>query len=399
MRLGVGPGRSWFRPGGPQMNVFLACRPALAAALVLSLSAHAQAQTRIEAGQPVMGRLDANSPRTEDGLPYQLYEYRGQAGQRIGVRLDSSEFDAFLVVGSVAAPGCSEDCRSDDDGGEGLNSALSYVLPSSGRIEIRASSVNSSASGSFRLSVDNLPPLQVPRPQPLVFGQPVSGRLDHTSARDDSGRPYMLWSLAGSEGTAVQIRLDSSDFDAYLEFGYMDGERFVSLASDDDGGVGLNARLDVRLGREPAVIKASSISGSANGSYTLLAGEPLQQRPIVVQAIKIGDAIRGQLNDEDPFDDNEIRYDVYRIEGRPGQRVIVRMDSRDFDPLLRWGTFDGEVFQQEAMDDDSGGGSSAMMTVTLDEDGIGRLIATAFAAAQGGYTLSVVAAPRPAQAR
>ena len=58
-------------------------------------------------------------------------------GDRIRVDMESSDFDAYLAVGTVAAPGCPGDCRTDDDGGEGFNSRLSYTLPASGQVQIR----------------------------------------------------------------------------------------------------------------------------------------------------------------------------------------------------------------------------------------------------------------------
>ncbi len=176
----------------------------------------------------------------------------------------------------------------------------------------------------------------------------------------------------------------------------VDGE-FVGTASDDDGLAGLNARLNITLdGSGRGVVKATSASGDASGSYSLRIGEPSAQRPIEIQALSIGEAVRDRIDDNDPFTpETEVRFDVYVIEGRPGQRVVVRMESGDFDPLLNWGTFDGERFSQDMSDDDSGGGTSAQLTVTLDEDGIGRLVATSHGVSSGSYTLSAVAAPRP----
>lgn len=73
------------------------------------------------------------------------------------------------------------------------------------------------------------------------------------------------------------------------------------------------------------------------------------------------------------------------------------MDSGDFDPVLRWGVFEGETFQQETMDDDGGGGTSARLVITLDAEGLGRLVATTLDGRTGGYTLSLVSAARNAQ--
>jgi hypothetical protein len=373
-------------------------RTALATAILASLlfAMPVDAQTVIRLDRPVQGELTATSPRASDDTPYVLYVYRGEAGQRIRVTMDTPAFDAYLAVGTVAAPDCDGDCKTDDDGGDGTNSSLAYTVPASGEVQIRANSINPTDTGPFTLRVQELPKPAPAQVRPAEIDQPVTGSFGDTTSRDDNDKPYDLWSVRGRAGQAVQIRMESSDFDSYVEFGSMVDGQFVGSASDDDGLSGLNARLNVTLdssGR--GVVKATSAGSDARGSYSLRIGEPPAQRPIEIQALTVGEAMRGRLDDNDPFTpETEVRFDVYVIEGRPGQRVVVRMESSDFDPLLNWGTFDGDRFSQEASDDDSGGGTSAQLTVTLDEDGIGRLVATAYGVTSGSYTLSAVSAPR-----
>lgn len=371
-------------------------RNALALALLAALAAGAaSAQTPIRAGQAVDGSLSADSPRADDGTPYVLYTFRGRAGDRIRVDMESSDFDAYLAVGTVAAPGCPGDCRTDDDGGEGFNSRLIYTLPASGQVQIRANSVGADATGAFTLRVTELPPQARPTVRPVRLNQAATGNLDDNTATDDNDRPYALYSFEGRADQPVVIRLDSTDFDPLVEFGRMQGDSFVSEASDDDGGSGLNARLSTRLGASGnATIKVTSPSSSPRGAYTLLVSDPPRPQPITVAEVSVGESVRGRLDDSDPFDAEEIRFDVYRIKGNPGQRVVARMESQDLDPLLKWGTFDGERFSEDARDDDSGGGNSALLTVTLDADGEGRLVATSYGGGEGAYTLSVVGAPR-----
>ena len=370
-------------------------------ALMLSallLASSAAAQTPIRADAPASGRLDASAPRADDGTPYRLYEYSGQAGERLRIRMVSEQFDAYLAVGSVAAPGCSDDCAMDDDSGGGLNAALTYTVPASGTLQIRANSISASAVGDFTLSVAVLPPLAPARPRPLALDTEVDGQLEETSPRDAEERTHDLWALQGSPGQRLQVRLESDDFDPFLAFGRIEQDRFIELDSDDDGGPGLNARLDIQLDDEGrGVIKATSPGGGALGRYRIRAAAPPPQREIVVQVLPVGDSVRGLIDDSDPYDGEEARFDVFRIEGRPGQRVVARLQSEDFDPILKWGLLEGERFVQESFDDDSGGGNAAQLSLTLDEDGIGRLLVAGLLGGEGRYTLSVVAAPRPAQ--
>jgi hypothetical protein len=376
-------------------------RLAQSIALILCVSALpglVAAQTAIRAGTPLQGQLDASSPKADDGTPYALYEYSGRAGDRIRVSQSSDDFDSFLAVGSNAAPGCSEDCKYDDDSGGELNARLNYTVPASGKVQIRVNSISSDASGDFTIEVAALPPPAPARAQALRLDTETRGSLSDSSARDDEERPYDLWTVSGRRNQEVMVRLNSDEFDAYVEFGRMERNQFVSSASDDDGGNGLNAKLRVSLDAQGrGAVKVTSIDGSAEGAYTLFVGEPPAQRPIVVQNIEVGGSVRGKLDEADSFDEEEIRFDVFKIEGRPGQRVVARLQSEGFDPVLKWGVLEGERLLQDAMDDDSGGGTSAQLSLTLDEDGIGRLIATSLDGSEGEYTLSIVGAPRPAQ--
>ncbi len=366
--------------------------------LASSLPALALAQTPIRAGTPVSGSLGSDSPKADDGTPYALYEFSGRAGERIRVKMESSAFDGFLAVGSTAAPGCSDDCKFDDDSGGDLNPQLSYTLPASGKAQIRANSISSDARGDFTLTVTSVPAPPPARPQALRLDTETKGSLGESSSRDDNDRPHDLWTVSGRRNQEVVVRVNSDAFDPYVEFGQMQSNRFTSSASDDDSGPGVNARLFVTLDNNGrGVVKVTTPSGDAEGEYTVLVGQPPVRRPIEVQTIAVGDSVRGMIDENDPFDDEEVRFDVFRIEGRPGQRVVARLQSEAFDAYLKWGIIEGDRLIEDASDDDSGGGTTAQLSITLDEDGVGRLIATSLGGGEGEYTLSVVGAPRAAQ--
>lgn len=373
--------------------------------LVLALSialvaGPALAQTPISTGQTINGSLSASSPKANDGTPYDLYVLRGRKGERVRIRMESSAFDTYLAVGTVAAPGCSADCVYNDDGGGGTNSLLVATFPDSGELQIRANSIGATDAGPYTLSVTAAPPPTSPSLRRIAHGSTSEGMLsDDSPHEDDSLRPYDIWLLKGRGGQRVRIDLQSSDFDPMLGFGTWSDGGFLESASDDDGGAGLNSRLTVELPPDgEAAIRVSAVNVGATGRFTLTVGDPPAPRPVSFQTVGVGQAVRGRLDDNDPFTpDEEFRFDAYRIEGSPGQRVEVRMDSGDFDPVLRWGVFEGETFQQETMDDDGGGGTSARLVITLDAEGLGRLVATTLDGRTGGYTLALVSAARNAQ--
>ncbi len=364
------------------------------------LAGSAHAQTSIRLGQSVNGTLTSSTPKADDGTPFDLYTYRGRAGDRVRIRMDSASFDAYLAAGTVAGPGCSEDCVYNDDGGGGTNSLLTATVPASGVLQIRANSIGASDAGDYTLSVTEAPPAPRPSLRQVSMNAPVQGSLGEDSPRDENtDQTYDIWLVKGRGGQTVRISLDASDFDPVLGYGSWNNGQFNETNSDDDGGPGLNSRLTVTLPPSgEAAIRIAAVSGAASGAFTVTVGEPPAPRPVVFQTAKVGEAIRGKLDDSDAFTpDEEIAFDAYRIEGRPGQRVEVRMDSSDFDPILKWGVFEGETFHQEAQDDDGGGGTSARLIVTLDADGEGRLVAASLDGSKGNYTLSIVTAARGSQ--
>lgn len=364
------------------------------------LAGTALAQTPIRLGQSIDGSLSASSAKADDGTPYDLYTYSGRAGDRVRIRMDSDAFDAYLAVGTVAGPGCSDDCRINDDGGGGTNALLTATVPASGVLQIRANSISASDAGAYTLSLSEAPAAARPSLRQVALNTPTSGQFSDDSPRDESSeQPFDIWTIKGRGGQSVRISLDSDHFDPMLGYGTWSNGQFNETASDDDGGPGLNSRLNVTLPASgEAAIRITALSGGATGSYTVTVGDPPATRPLTFQQAKVGEAIRGKLDDGDAFTpDEEIRFDAYRIDGSPGQRVEIRMDSSDFDPILKWGVFEGENFIQEASDDDSGGGTSARLVVTLDADGVGRLVATSLDGSTGSYTLSLLAAARVAQ--
>lgn len=374
-------------------------RHLLAGAVLLALGcaqAHAQNISLLRAGEVTTGQITNRSPVESDGTGYVLYRYRGTPGERILVNLKSVDFDAYLSVGTDnTGPNC-DDCRRNDDGGEGTDSRLRYTVPANGELQIRAGMVEPGKHGRFSVEVSPLPPSAPITPQTLDIGRETQGQLGLDSARLDDDRPFQLWTVQGQPGQTLVLRMNTDALDPLLEYGQWHNGQFDKQTEDDDGGRGLNARLTITLDAQGrGAIRATTVSDEAEGSYTISAIPPQPPRPVRVREIGIGDSLQGKLDaNSNANEDDEAYFDVYRIKGRPGQRLTARLDSDDFDALLRWGVFDGNEFIRDAEDDDGGGGNNARLTVTLDADGIGRLQVTSLSGSEGRYTLSVVNAPR-----
>jgi hypothetical protein len=107
--------------------------------------------------------------------------------------------------------------------------------------------------------------------------------------------------------------------------------------------------------------------------------------------IRVGQTVAGTLNQSDPrmSSDNTL-YDDYVIQATSGQRLVITLQSGDFDAFLIWGTGAGGSFVPSQNDDDGGGGTNSRLEVTVGESGRYTIRANALRENESGrYSLSV----------
>src|SRR5688572_22150111 len=101
------------------MRLSLSCA-CLLAAVTFSATSPVSAQTLvlpIAMGETVQGRLEASDPLLTDGARYELYLYRGQAGELLTLTLRSAEFDSFLSGGRIEGASFVSEATDDDGAG------------------------------------------------------------------------------------------------------------------------------------------------------------------------------------------------------------------------------------------------------------------------------------------
>lgn len=127
----------------------------------------------------------------------------------------------------------------------------------------------------------------------------------------------------------------------------------------------------------------------------LLAAAPLAAQT----SIAPGQTVTGTLEEGDAQTEDGALYDAYVIRGRPGDRVVVRMRSGDFDTYLHWGReLDGEWVDEEE-NDDAGEGTDSRLVLRLGGDGEYELRAAAFEEdEEGEYELQVTSIAGEVQA-
>lgn len=227
----------------------------------------------------------------------------------------------------------------------------------------------------------------------LRDGDALEGALTSSDPTLDDGSHVDLYRYIGSAGETVVFTMRSSDFDAFMQAGPVEGGRYSIEVTDDDSGGGTNAELTVTIGASGEyAIQANSLSGGSTGRYTLIAeslggGNPVAGGPGVIRA---GDIVNGALDGSDLLLDDGSHYDIYAYVGAPGDEITVTMRSREFDAFLSGGPLDGDSFEVVDTDDDGAGGTDAQLLVTVGPSGTYGIRANSLEAGQvGAYSLEV----------
>lgn len=102
------------------------------------------------------GRLDSNDDRI-NGAFFDLYHFRGSAGDRVVVDLQSSDFDPYLgVMGPSGAVS-----ENDDFEGSRSRSRVEKELDESGEWTVIVTAYGSGATGAYQLSIRTVPARRV----------------------------------------------------------------------------------------------------------------------------------------------------------------------------------------------------------------------------------------------
>lgn len=366
------------------------------------------AQTPLRAGETVRGTLDAGDPNM-DGAPYEAYTIRGRPGERVLVRMTSTDFDTYLRWGRAQNGGW-EETVSNDDGGEGTNSRLSVTLGADGEYELRAGAFSEDAEGAYELQ---LSPPTTPRAGRLRVGETVQGQLSESDYEGDNGFEDH-YVLTGRAGDVVTLFAASEEFDTYVAAGAWNNGSLQESGADDDDGEGTNSQLVVEMeGREVYVI-VRSFSGESGGPYTLRvqpgAAEPVEEDAefegegdyeefeedftlsgSLAGPVRAGAAVQGTLGDGGPEGEEVVKfYRDYTYRAAAGERLSIRVRSEEVDSYVSIGRGQGEAFEALAEDDDGGDALDSLLEFEVPEAGSYVIRVTSAMAGQSGpFTLQV----------
>lgn len=352
-------------------------------------AASSNGAVQLSAGQSVSGALDTSDRILTDDSYFDLYEYRGQAGETITVTLRSSDFDTFLQGGPPA--GDQVDVQeTDDDGAGGTDSRITATLGSSGVYQIRANSLSAGETGSYTISLESSASATGGNGNALRAGQTVTGRLETSDAQLVDDSYFDAYTYSGNAGDRILVTMTSTDFDTFLSWGRGAGNSFSADLTDDDGAGNTNSQIEVTLDQNGEyVIRANSYGGGETGAYTLSI-ENLAASTSAFPSIGLGQTVNSRLDGSDPVRSDETPYELYVYRGQPGEQVLVTMRSGDFDAYLQAGRLIGDRFEADVSDDDSGGGTDSQVLATVDGSGSLAILTNIYTAGgSGAYSLSV----------
>ncbi len=398
----------------------------LSATTALTLLAQpALAQQRITLGSTVNGTLARGDSTLDSGEFRDAYSFRGNAGDRINLRMSSSEFDSYLIL-----KGPLDFSEENDDAAEGDRTAgIDVRLPTTGDYTVTATSYEPGESGRYALSFiaggatttrpaqprAQLTPPARPRGNSFgnLNGRRTSGATQATVASNGALRPgdtagqlargdstlttgefVDAWTLDVRQGQTYTVRLSSGDFDPYL---LVRGPGGLSEDNDDDASQrGSNAsRITFTAPADgQATISATSYQSGETGRYELAlqAGEggpaPTPQiSSSSAPALSLGETREGRLATGARTLASGEYVNDFSFEGRQGQQLDLRLASTEFDPYVQ---ISGPGEFSRFNDDSEDGGSDSRLLVTLPADGRYVISATSFAGGEtGAYRLTV----------
>ena len=387
--------------------VSLACLVVVVAVLASRTTAEAQltpscpvsADLSPRQGQPavVSGQLstsDCTWPRAY------MDRYRLHVGQAASVTIDltSSRLDTWLSLSDANGA----HIVSDDDGGAGLNSQISRVLDA-GTYYVDASTYDTASTGAYELRVS-------------LGGSTTSGATTRTCAMidiavphdgdgvlssDDCRDPYDsddyadIYRFRLERDARVVINLSSGAFDAHVRVLDDSGNEIVE---DDDGGQGLNSRLEqnLRTGTYQIVVTERN-NGRGTGAYELrvradgATSTSSQGRCEIAGLLRLTGASTsgtGEWVSSDCRSDytGRVYSDRWRLEVARGAWVTIDLTSSSTDTFL---TLLGEDGQSIEDDDDGGQGVDSRITRQLDAGTYYLEASTYRGRATGSYEIHV----------
>ena len=351
----------------------------------------------VDVGGSVTGEIGA--PRDVDWFALDVV-----AGHTYVIDLEGSETDAGTLADpqlrglfgadSSRLPGTT----NDRDGGEGLNSRMTWTASETGTVYVAVRG-HKDDTGTYTLSVTDTTPLDdfgdtAATAGAIEVGGSVTGEIgaprdfDWFALDAVAGRTYVI-DLEGSEtgaGTLADPQVRGL-FNA-------GGRRLPGTTNDRDGGEGLNSRMTWTAGETGTVYVVARGHKDDTGTYTLSVTDTTPpddfgDTAATAGAIEVGGSVTGEIGA--PRD-----FDWFALDAVAGRTYVIDLEGSETgagtlaDPQLRglFGAGDSRL-PGTTSDRDGGEGLNSRMTWTAGETGTVYVVARGHKDDTGTYTLSV----------
>lgn len=319
------------------------------------------AATTLRSGVAVTGRLDGSDPQLAvDSSAYELFCLPVRRGDRVRVRLTSSDYVPVVQVGAIAADS-PDDCDACEQAAGSLRTpaVVNLVGQRTEVLTVRANTFTGGESGAFSLTA-TVTPAPAPSVNALTWNTPIdaallsSDWLDYGTDEEPTEHRTDVYSIQLPAGRPVEINMRREagaapygGLDPYLVVGRVDASgQFAEIASDDDGGQGTDARI--RFTPQAAgvyQIRARSLDGSAAGDYRLSVGPDTTPPRPAAGAYAVGTRQVVALTATAPEVETETgeRYRAvdYRVVLQPGvlYRLTAESGGEGLDPTVEVGPY------------------------------------------------------------
>lgn len=341
------------------------------------------------------------------------YEIELAEGETIRLTLVSEEFDPYLQVNNEVG----DSLATDDDSAGDRNAFIEFTAPSDGTYTLLVRAFAGEANGQFELTIEAVAPPADETSEDAETSDLTGDNLQ-VVIFEETAEGNVTFEVELSENETILIRLDSDEFDPFIEVLDSTGN---SLAEDDDGGDELNSLLEFTAPAEGTyTILVRSFVNEAEGDF-LLSIETLRLPDDSTDATDTSESTSDATEDteatETPAEDDAETSDVpvergepsvisdtaaenvaYELELTAGETLEIALSSEDFDPFIEVQDAAGNSL---AEDDDSGPSLNSLLVFTAPEDGVYTLIVRSFGsiAADGAFdlVLTPLGAPAPAE--
>ena len=225
-----------------------------------------------------------------------------------------------------------------------------------------------------------------------------TGRLGPGDPQLESGEYYEEYTLQADPGDEIIAVAIALEFDPYLIVIPPSGDQ---IDNDDFSGSPDVSLIEVPID-DPGTyrIRVTSYEAGETGEYAVMAatreadgedagdGGDFEPEEFTVKGpIQPGSPISGTLGSDDPVRDDGSYYEAFQLNAQEGARLVITLQSEDFDPYLVLVSPSGEL---EANDDEAEGVLNSRLETTLDESGTWLIVANTLREGEtGDYRLTV----------